>query len=274
MTDSDIKTIISIIDVLISPQEHDAKAQVGCGSSFIFLLQQRLACFAEKASADANVAKILSSHVPYLLRQHRGDNPLWLFLDHCISLLIALIHLLDEASTVPTPSHPHDPAKPSDAPPAPTSCLGVLQQKSISDDSESCKPEVDLLSRPSAMEKLNLSLVKCRAGAPPPDDTHLIKEMLEDRQRLGIDLQHLLETTYQPLIVRELLLLISNPSHLTLKKASVVKRTPQWLRDICGQLLTESLLRKGGLAQVILGIFDAWSVRLNDAAKSDMPRRL
>ncbi|XP_077542789.1 transport and Golgi organization protein 6 homolog [Haemaphysalis longicornis] len=351
MTDSDIKTIISIIDVLISPQEHDAKAQVGCGSSFIFLLQQRLACFAEKASADANVAKILSSHVPHLLRQHRGDNPLWLFLDHCISLLIALIHLLDEASTVPTPSHPHDPAKPSDAPPAPTSCLGVLQQKSvqgllqfvvalginpnllpgvglalerrtasgvpecsaallpwqkhrylvasvqallvciespvlcsmvlhhhlvdvlaaslqlchapirkISDDSESCKPEVDLLSRPSAMEKLNLSLVKCRAGAPPPDDTHLIKEMLEDRQRLGIDLQHLLETTYQPLIVRELLLLISNPSDLTLKKASVVKRTPQWLRDICGQLLTESLLRKGGLAQVILGIFDAWSV--------------
>ncbi|XP_077563484.1 transport and Golgi organization protein 6 homolog isoform X2 [Haemaphysalis longicornis] len=97
-------------------------------------------------------------------------------------------------------------------------------------------------------------------GTPPPDDTHLIKEMLEDRQRLGIDLQHLLETTYRPLIVRELLLLISNPSHLTLKKASVGKRTPQWLRDICGQLLTESLLRKGGLAQVILGIFDAWSV--------------
>lgn len=350
MTDSDIKAIVSIIDVLISAQGLDSKAQVECGSSFIALLRQRLTCFAEKASADGDVAKILSSYAPHLLQQHSGDNPLCHFLDHCISLLITLVRILDKAATVPTSSQPHNPSKRSDAPPAPASCLGVLQQKSvqgllqfvvalginpnllpgvglalerrtassapecsvplvpwqkhrflvssvrallvciespvlcsmvlhhhlvdvlaallqlchapvrkISGDSESCKSEVDLLSRRSAMEELNLSLAKCRAVAPP-DDTHLIKEMLEDRQRLGIDLQHLLETTYQPLIVRELLLLLSNPSIPTSKKAPVVKRTPQWLRDICGQLLTECLLRKGGLAQVTLGIFDAWSV--------------
>lgn len=350
MTDSDIKTIISIIDVLISPQEHNGKAEAECGSSFMFLLQQRLACFAKKASADGDLVKILSNHAPHLLQQHSGDNPLWLFLDHCISLLIALIRILEEASTVPASSPSCDSSKRLDAPPAPTSCLGVLQQKSvqgllqfvvalginpnllpgvglalerrtassvpecsapllpwqkhrflvssvrallvciespvlcsmvlhhhlvdvlaallqlchapirkISDASGGCKSEVDLLNHGSAIEKLNLSLAKCRAWVPP-DDTHLIKEMLEDRQRLGVDLQHLLGTTYQPLIVRELLLLLSNPSQLTVKKAPVVKRTPQWLRDICGQLLTECLLRKGGLAQVILGIFDAWSV--------------
>lgn len=131
--------------------------------------------------------------------------------------------------------------------------------RKISQDVECSEFGTDFVNHLSTTHELSLSLVKCRDAAPP-DDRHLMKEMLQDRHKLSVDLCHLLETTYQPLIVRELLLLLSNSFQLKTKNASQVKKTPQWLRNICGQFLTECLLRKGGLAQVTLGIFDAWSV--------------
>ncbi|KAL3212351.1 hypothetical protein MRX96_035978 [Rhipicephalus microplus] len=121
------------------------------------------------------------------------------------------------------------------------------------------KPHSSMESSPSTYDDLNSSLTKCRAGAPP-DDASLIQEMLADRECLFADLQYLLRNTYQPLIVRELLLLLSNATKPKVENVSGAKNTPHWLKGVCGQLLTECLLHEGGLAQVILGIFDAWSV--------------
>ncbi|KAK8781345.1 hypothetical protein V5799_017314, partial [Amblyomma americanum] len=350
MTNADVKTVISIIDALTSGQEQDARARAETGSSFGLLLQQRLSCFAEKASANGDLRRIISESAPHLLQPQSSDDWHWLFLDHCISLLIVLKDLLDTSPIAAVPSKPQGPSHHSEAPPAPPNCLGVLQKKTvqgllqfvvalginpnllpgvglpleqrtvsslpncsacllpwqkhrylvasvrallmciqspvlcgmvlhhhlvdvlaallqlchapirkITDESENTKSNLSFASHSSTVLELKSSLAKCRASAPA-DDASLIQEMLEDRQYLSLDLQRVLETTYQPIIVRELLLLLSSASQLKAKGVAGVKRTPQWLKDICGQLLTQCLLRKGGLAQVILGTFDAWSV--------------
>ncbi|XP_075532600.1 transport and golgi organization 6 isoform X3 [Dermacentor variabilis] len=337
-------------------------AQVG---SFDLLLQRRLHYFSEAVSTDAGLSKVLSENAPHLLQPCGSENLYWLFLDHCISLLMLLKNLLDTASTAATPPQPQGPSQHSSAPPAPPSCLGALQQKTVQSllqfvvalgvnpnllpgvglaleqrtlsgvpecstrllpwqkhrflvasvrallvciqspvlcsmvlhhhlvdvlaallqlchapirkiaSDENNRPHSSLESHPSTVNELNSSLASCRAGAPA-DDVSLIQEMLEDRRYLCADLQYLLENTYQPMVVRELLLLLSNASKLKFqnglqnvdsmqklaagRQVSGAKNTPRWLTGICGQLLTQSLLRKGGLAQVILGAFDAWCV--------------
>ncbi|XP_075532582.1 transport and golgi organization 6 isoform X1 [Dermacentor variabilis] len=362
MAERDIKTIISIIDLLISGKHLDINAQVG---SFDLLLQRRLHYFSEAVSTDAGLSKVLSENAPHLLQPCGSENLYWLFLDHCISLLMLLKNLLDTASTAATPPQPQGPSQHSSAPPAPPSCLGALQQKTVQSllqfvvalgvnpnllpgvglaleqrtlsgvpecstrllpwqkhrflvasvrallvciqspvlcsmvlhhhlvdvlaallqlchapirkiaSDENNRPHSSLESHPSTVNELNSSLASCRAGAPA-DDVSLIQEMLEDRRYLCADLQYLLENTYQPMVVRELLLLLSNASKLKFqnglqnvdsmqklaagRQVSGAKNTPRWLTGICGQLLTQSLLRKGGLAQVILGAFDAWCV--------------
>lgn len=346
MAERDIKAIISIIDLLISGKHLDMNAQVG---SFDLLLQQRLRCFSEAISADANLSKVFSENAPHLLQPCGSENLYWLYLDHCISLLMLLKNLLDTASKAAMPPQLRGPSQHSSAPPAPPSCLGALQQKTVQSllqfvvalginpnllpgvglaleqrtlspvpecstrllpwqnhrflvasvrallvciqspvlcsmvlhhhlvdvlaallqlchapirkiaSDESSRPHSSLESHPSTVNELNLSLARCRAGAPA-DDVSLIQEMMEDRRYLSADLQYLLENTHQPMIVRELLLLLSNASKLKCQNVSGAKNTPRWLTGICGQLLTQSLLRKGGLAQVILGIFDAWCV--------------
>ncbi|XP_050047420.1 transport and Golgi organization protein 6 homolog [Dermacentor andersoni] len=346
MAERDIKTIISIIDLLISGKHLDINAQVG---SFDLLLQRRLHYFSEAVSTDANLSKILSENAPHLLQPCGSENLYWLFLDHCISLLMLLKNLLDTTSMAATPPQPQGPSQHSSAPPAPPSCLGALQQKTVQSllqfvvalgvnpnllpgvglaleqrtlsgvpecstrllpwqkhrflvasvrallvciqspalcsmvlhhhlvdvlaallqlchapirkiaNDENNRPHSSLESHPSTVNELNSSLASCRAGAPA-DDVSLIQEMLEDRRHLCADLQYLLENTYQPMVVRELLLLLSNASKLKFQNVSGAKNTPRWLTGICGQLLTQSLLRKGGLAQVILGTFDAWCV--------------
>lgn len=359
MTNADVKTIISVIDVLTTGQGQDARAQAETGRSFELLLQQRLSSFADKVSANEDLRRIISENAPHLLQPRSSDDWHWPFLDHCISLLIVLNTLLDTLPIVAAPSKPQGPSHRSEAPPAPPNCLGVLQKntvqgllqfvvalginpnllpgvglpleqrtvssvpnysacllpwqkhrylvasvrallmciqspvlcsmvlhhhlvdilaallqlchapiRKIADGNENIKSNLSFPSHSSTVSELKLSLAKCRAGAPA-DDFSLIQEMLEDRQYLSVDLQHLLETTYQPIIVRELLLLLSSASQLKAKGVPGVKRAPQWLRDICGQLLTQCLLRKGGLAQVILGTFDAWSVDCSGGVVSE-----
>lgn len=346
MAEGELKAIISIIDLLISTKHFNVDAQVG---SLDLLLKQRLHHFTEAVSADSNLLKVLSENSPHLLQPCGSENLYWLFLDHCISLLMLLKNFLDTASTVEMPPQLQGSSQQSNAPPAPPACLGARQQKTvqsllqfvvalginpnllpgvglalerrtvsavpecsmsllpwqrhrflvasvrallvcirssvlssmvlhhhlvdilaallqlcyapirkIADDKDN-KPHSSLESSPSTYDDLNSSLAKCRAAAPP-DDASLIQEMLADRQCLSVDLQYLLKNTYQPLIVRELLLLLSYATKPKVQSVSGAKNTPQWLKGICGQLLTQCLLHEGGLTQVILGIFDAWSV--------------
>lgn len=346
MAEKDLKAIISMIDLLISTKHSNINAQVG---SLDLLLQQRLQHFAEAVSADSSLSKLLSENSPHLLHPHGNENLYWLFLDHCISLLMLLKNVLDTVSMAETLPQPQELSKHSSAPPAPPSCLGALQQKTVQSllqfvvalginpnllpgvgltlerRTVSAVPEcsvsllpwqkhrflvasvrallmcirsavlcnmvlqhhlVDVLaallqlchapirklatdensilhsgveSSTSTVDELISSIARCRAGAPA-DDVSLIQEMLADRRCLSADLQYLLEDTYQPMIVRELLLLLSNTTKPRMQNVSGAKSIPQWLKGICGQLLTQCLLREGGLTQVILGIFDAWNV--------------
>ena len=89
-------------------------------------------------------------------------------------------------------------------------------------------------------------------------------------------LHSLLNKVYQPLVVRELLMLQGMPSAGELpsqmrQKASdrggkamgVRVRSPRWLQKACGQLLSERLLQKNGVQHVLRGIFEATAGKLN-----------
>uniref|UniRef100_A0A673U112 Transport and golgi organization 6 homolog n=1 Tax=Suricata suricatta TaxID=37032 RepID=A0A673U112_SURSU len=70
-------------------------------------------------------------------------------------------------------------------------------------------------------------------------------------------LRDILDQVYQPLAVRELLLLQGGPpqSHAD-EKTPVRRRVPAWLRRLCGQLLSERLMRPSGVQAVVRGILE------------------
>uniref|UniRef100_A0A8C9FY98 Transport and golgi organization 6 homolog n=1 Tax=Pavo cristatus TaxID=9049 RepID=A0A8C9FY98_PAVCR len=65
-------------------------------------------------------------------------------------------------------------------------------------------------------------------------------------------LQHVLDRVYQPLAVRELLILQGGPKQVP----GTLARSPAWLRRLCGQLLSERLMRPNGLQAVVRGIME------------------
>ncbi|KAG8144255.1 hypothetical protein E2320_001342 [Naja naja] len=73
-------------------------------------------------------------------------------------------------------------------------------------------------------------------------------------------LQGLLDKVYQPLVVRELLLLQGGPKQASCpsqqKKEPCMAPAPAWLQRLCGHLLSGRLLRPGGVQAVIRGILE------------------
>uniref|UniRef100_A0A8C2TW20 Transport and golgi organization 6 homolog n=1 Tax=Coturnix japonica TaxID=93934 RepID=A0A8C2TW20_COTJA len=70
-------------------------------------------------------------------------------------------------------------------------------------------------------------------------------------------LQHVLDRVYQPLAVRELLILQGGPNSSGDTELSCsLARSPAWLRRLCGQLLSERLMRPNGLQAVVRGIME------------------
>ncbi|XP_044519086.1 transport and Golgi organization protein 6 homolog [Gracilinanus agilis] len=79
----------------------------------------------------------------------------------------------------------------------------------------------------------------------------------EERTQARKALQSILDQVYQPLVVRELIILQGGPQ----QKCSDVKampsaRTPAWLRRLCGQLLSERLMKPHGVQAVVRGILE------------------
>ncbi|XP_026540632.1 transport and Golgi organization protein 6 homolog [Notechis scutatus] len=95
---------------------------------------------------------------------------------------------------------------------------------------------------------------KARVGAEMQDLTE------GERSSCKEALQGLLDKVYQPLVVRELLLLqggaklASCPSQQ--KKEPCMASAPAWLQRLCGHLLSGRLLRPGGVQAVIRGILE------------------
>ncbi|XP_039186897.1 transport and Golgi organization protein 6 homolog isoform X3 [Crotalus tigris] len=95
---------------------------------------------------------------------------------------------------------------------------------------------------------------KARAGAESQGLTE------EERSSCKEALHGLLDKVYQPLVVRELLLLqggpkrASNPSQKNSRPC--MAPAPAWLQRLCGHLLSGRLLRPGGVQAVIRGILE------------------
>ncbi|XP_058565276.1 transport and Golgi organization protein 6 homolog isoform X3 [Neofelis nebulosa] len=70
-------------------------------------------------------------------------------------------------------------------------------------------------------------------------------------------LRNILDQVYQPLAVRELLILQGGPPQsCTDEKTQVRCRAPAWLRRLCGQLLSERLMKPSGVQAVVRGILE------------------
>ena len=100
-----------------------------------------------------------------------------------------------------------------------------------------------------------------------------------EREKCVCNLQRILDRVYQPIVIRELLLLQgstastgkeSNKDNLGktsvagekrvgaqgLKHSVLPSQTPKWLRNVCGQLLSERLMKPNGVKAVLYGILD------------------
>ncbi|XP_015262181.1 PREDICTED: transport and Golgi organization protein 6 homolog [Gekko japonicus] len=82
----------------------------------------------------------------------------------------------------------------------------------------------------------------------------------EERTRCREALRGLLDRVYQPLVVRELLILQGGSKQASRSSGCEgecrLAPAPAWLRRLCGQLLSERLRRPGGVQAVVRGILE------------------
>ncbi|XP_008138172.2 transport and Golgi organization protein 6 homolog [Eptesicus fuscus] len=101
----------------------------------------------------------------------------------------------------------------------------------------------------------------CQLGFCPTKRKSLKPEeevLTEEERALSREaLRDILDQVYQPLAVRELLILQGGPPQsCTDVKTQVRCRAPAWLRRLCGQLLSERLMRSSGVQAVVRGILE------------------
>ncbi|XP_028624436.1 transport and Golgi organization protein 6 homolog [Grammomys surdaster] len=101
----------------------------------------------------------------------------------------------------------------------------------------------------------------CQLGFCPNKRKPLVpvEEVLTEEERTlsRRALRDILDQVYQPLAVRELLILQGGPPQsCTDVKTQLRCRTPAWLRRLCGQLLSERLMRPNGVQAVVRGILE------------------
>ncbi|XP_068812011.1 transport and Golgi organization protein 6 homolog isoform X2 [Struthio camelus] len=98
----------------------------------------------------------------------------------------------------------------------------------------------------------------CLLGHGPAEPTQGVSE--EERAQCRETLQQVLDRVYQPLAVRELLVLQGGPKQRSASPGEGTKpalaQAPAWLRRLCGQLLSERLLRPNGVQAVVRGIME------------------
>ena len=94
-----------------------------------------------------------------------------------------------------------------------------------------------------------------------------------EREKCVCNLQRILDRVYQPIVIRELLLLQGSQQGTgkrsiqdTSGRASVIgegmkhsvssSQTPKWMRNVCGQLLSERLMKPNGVKAVLQGFLE------------------
>uniref|UniRef100_A0A8D0GK22 Transport and golgi organization 6 homolog n=1 Tax=Sphenodon punctatus TaxID=8508 RepID=A0A8D0GK22_SPHPU len=92
----------------------------------------------------------------------------------------------------------------------------------------------------------------CQLGYCPPPGPIPLGLTEEERSCCREALQSILDRVYQPLVVRELLILQGGSKQAKRPLA----QAPPWLRRLCGQLLSERLMRPNGVQAVVRGIME------------------
>ncbi|XP_067854338.1 transport and Golgi organization protein 6 homolog [Heptranchias perlo] len=85
-------------------------------------------------------------------------------------------------------------------------------------------------------------------------------------------LRNLLDRVYQPIVVKELLILQGGAKQVTSArggKAQTLPQAPPWLRHLCGQLLSERLMKPHGVQAVVRGIVEGAGAGTAEAAAAD-----
>ncbi|XP_045149853.1 transport and Golgi organization protein 6 homolog, partial [Echinops telfairi] len=94
-----------------------------------------------------------------------------------------------------------------------------------------------------------------RKPLKPVEEAKVLNE--EERALCKGALRDILDQVYQPLAVRELLILQGGPPEpCPGRKTQFGSRAPAWLRRLCGQLLSERLMRPSGVQAVVRGILE------------------
>ncbi|MBN3276573.1 TNG6 protein, partial [Polyodon spathula] len=100
---------------------------------------------------------------------------------------------------------------------------------------------------------------RSKTGQPTNSDNTKILSV-EERAGCKKALQSLLDKVYQPIIIRELLILQGGPKQVKASAGSgsrqPLAQAPPWLRRLCGQLLSERLMQPNGVQAVVRGVLE------------------
>ncbi|XP_077566034.1 transport and Golgi organization protein 6 homolog [Stigmatopora nigra] len=109
-------------------------------------------------------------------------------------------------------------------------------------------------------------------------DTKHIQDLSEEqRKNCREALQSLLVKVYQPVVIKELLILQGGPKQSVSEGSAINSKNrtaPGWLRRLCGQLLSERLMQPNGVQAVVRAILESGTGGESDWKKCDSIARI
>uniref|UniRef100_A0A3Q3JTX1 RNA polymerase II assembly factor Rtp1 C-terminal domain-containing protein n=1 Tax=Monopterus albus TaxID=43700 RepID=A0A3Q3JTX1_MONAL len=111
----------------------------------------------------------------------------------------------------------------------------------------------------------------CQLGYQPQGEGRSGTELsAEERQSCREAIKSLLGKVYQPVVIKELLILQGGPKQV----GSSSRSAPAWLRCLCGQLLSERLMQSNGVQAVVRAILEGGTGAESDWRKCDGVARI
>uniref|UniRef100_A0A3B3RHF4 Transport and golgi organization 6 homolog n=1 Tax=Paramormyrops kingsleyae TaxID=1676925 RepID=A0A3B3RHF4_9TELE len=172
----------------------------------------------------------------------------WSFVQECLLLMVTLTrhlrHLLESFQQDRAPLHSRTPEA---APPLPPDVLSVAQQRTVG----------------GALQFV-VTLGLCPYLSPGVKNILITTSVtlhcgitLEERLACRKALQNLLQKVYQPIVIKELLILQGGPKQVQRRDGrTALAQAPPWLRRLCGQLLSERLMQPKGVQAVVRAILE------------------
>ncbi|KAF3689280.1 Transport and Golgi organization protein 6 -like protein [Channa argus] len=120
-----------------------------------------------------------------------------------------------------------------------------------------------------------------RAERVPNEEEKMHNLSAEERQTCRESLRSLLGKVYQPIVIKELLILQGGPKQSGAVRCSsgsssraALGSAPAWLRRLCGQLLSERLMQPNGVQAVVRAILEGGTGGESDWRKCDSVARI